>query len=98
MMGLFDVNKDGGVDQREWDAARRAGLDQVRREQVQRAVATPDLSILGKPRDGRPFILSGVTQAALVRRYRGQAGALIGASIFLAGLFLWALRVRGVIG
>lgn len=98
MMGLFDVNKDGVVDQHEWDAARRAGLDLVRREQVQRSVATPDLSILGKPRDGRPFILSGVTQAELVRRYRSFAAAAIGASIFLTGLFLWALRVRGVTG
>jgi hypothetical protein len=98
MMAMFDVNKDGAVDQHEWDAARRAGLEQVRREQVSRAVATPDLNILGKPRDGRPFILSGVSQAALIQRYRGYAIAAIGGCTFLAGFFLWALRVRGVIG
>ncbi len=98
MMALFDVNKDGAVDSREWDAARRAGLEQVRREQVDRAVATPDLNILGKPRDGRPFILSGVSQAALILRYRGYAMAAIGSCAFLVGFFLWALRVRGVIG
>ena len=98
MMALFDVNKDGVVDQREWDAARRTGLSQVRREQVERAVATPDLNILGKPRDGRPFILSGVPQDALIRRYRGYAIAAIGGCTFLVGFFLWTLRVRGVIG
>lgn len=82
MMALLDVNKDGTVDMKEWEAARRMALDKVRRDHVERAVGTPDLNILAKPKDGRPYILSGVPQAALVRRYRLYAA---GCLVVLAG-------------
>ena len=97
MMALFDTNKDGHVDAREWEAARRMGLAQVRREQVERAVATPDLNILAKPRDGKPYILSGVPQAALVRRYRGYAIASLATTATLAVTLLSVLRARGAL-
>lgn len=97
MMALFDVDKDGNVSMKEWEAARRMALQQVRREHVARAVETPDLHILARPRDRRPYILSGVPQAALIRRYTFQAAACIGACTFLAGFMLWTLHVRGLI-
>jgi len=97
MMAMLDVNKDGQVDQKEWDAARRMALAKVREEHVRRAVETPDLNILAKPRDGRPFILSGVPQAALIRRYRWQSGACIVLAAIASGVLLTALASRGVV-
>lgn len=97
MMALLDVNRDGMVDMKEWEAARRMGLAQVRRAQVQRAVATPDLNILANPRDGRPYILSGVPQSALIRRYKNYGAACLGGMVIMAGFVLWALKARGVI-
>jgi hypothetical protein len=97
MMALLDVNKDGTVDMKEWAAARRMAQAQVEREQVERAVVTPDLNVLGKPRDGRPFILSGIPQAALIRRYRTWAMACLGGMTLAAGFLLWTLRARGAL-
>lgn len=96
MMALFDVNKDGKVDQKEWDAARRMAVKKVRDEHVQRAVETPDLHVLAKPRDGRPFILSGIPQARLVLRYRLSSAAcllLAGAAGFV---LISAMAARGM--
>jgi hypothetical protein len=97
MMALLDVNKDGTIDMKEWAAARRMAQTQVEREQVERAVATPDLNVLGKPRDGRPFILSGIPQAALIRRYRTWAVACLGGMTLAASFALWALHTRAVL-
>ncbi len=98
MMALLDVNKDGAVDVKEWEAARRMALQKVRQEHVQRAVETGDLHILAKPRDRRPFVLSGIPQAALIRRFRVYSG-LCNAAAFATGAFaLWTLQLRGLIG
>ena len=98
MMAMFDVNKDGTVDMKEWEAARRMAQRKVREEHVQRAVDTPDLHILAKPRDRRPYILSGIPQAALIRRYTGFAIGSIAGATLAVGFVLWALRLRGFIG
>jgi hypothetical protein len=97
MMALFDTNKDGSVDTREWEAARRMAVKKVRDEHVQRAVDTPDLHILAKPRDNRPYILSGVPQAELIRRYRLQSAGSIVVAAIAAGVLLTALLSRGFV-
>lgn len=97
MMALFDTNRDGHVDMKEWDAARRMGLQRVRQEHVQRAVETPDLHLVAKPRDGRPYILSGIPQAKLVRRYRRYAFAGTALAAAGAAFCVWALQLRGIL-
>jgi E3 ubiquitin ligase len=98
MMALFDVNKDGQVDQKEWDAARRMAQKKVRDEHVQRAVESPDLHLLAKPRDGRPYILSGVPQGKLIRRYRLSSAACLVVTAGGGFVLLNALLARGLIG
>lgn len=97
MMALLDRNQDGNVDMKEWEAARRMALNKVRQQHVARAVDTPDLHILGRPRDRRPYILSGVPQAALIRRYRRFAAGSLAAMGATAAFCLWALNVRGIL-
>ncbi|MGH8442633.1 MAG: GIDE domain-containing protein [Nevskiaceae bacterium] len=97
MMALFDVNKDGAVDQKEWDAARRMAVKKVRDEHVQRAVESPDLHILAKPRDGRPYILSGIPQAMLIRRWRLASAACIVVAAAGGYIVLVALLARHLI-
>lgn len=97
MMALLDINKDGHVDQKEWEAARRMAVKKVRDEHVRRAVETPDLHVLAKPRDGRPYILSGVPQAHLIRRWRLQSAGCIVLAAAAAGVLLTALLARGFI-
>ncbi len=98
MMAIFDTNKDGQVDQKEWEAARRMAARKVQDEHVQRAVETPDLHILAKPRDGRPYILSGIPQAKLIRRCRLQSAGCIALATVAAFVLLEALAARGFIG
>ena len=97
MMALLDRNRDGAVDVKEREAARRMAIQNVRDAQVERAVNTPDLNILAMPKDGRPFILSGIPQAALIRRYRGYAAGCLGIVAAASGVFLTALKARGYI-
>lgn len=97
MMALLDRNKDGTVDMKEWEAARRMAVQKVREQHVERAVNTPDLNILARPKDRRPYILSGIPQVNLIRRYRRYAMACLGAMTVAAGFFLWALNARGIL-
>ncbi|MGQ0586115.1 MAG: GIDE domain-containing protein [Gammaproteobacteria bacterium] len=97
MMALFDVNKDGTVDQKEWDAARRMAVKKVREEHVQRAVGSTDLHILARPRDGRPYILSGIPQAALIRRWRLSSFACLAVAAGAGYVVLAALLARRMI-
>jgi hypothetical protein len=97
MMSMLDVNKDGAIDMKEWEAARRMALSKVRAEHVERAVSTPDLNILAKPRDGRPYILSAMPQARLIARYRAYAAGCFGGMTLAAGFLAWALTLRGVL-
>lgn len=69
LLKRFDSNGDGQIDLQEWEAARRAALEQVRSQHVERSL-DPDLHVLSKPPDRRPFILSTLTQKSMTRRYR----------------------------
>lgn len=81
----FDTDGDGGIDMDEWEAARRAAEDEVREEQLKRALR-PGVNVLGLPpaRIGRPFVLSAIPQEKLIRRCRLKAAGSL-AAFFLCG-------------
>jgi hypothetical protein len=89
LLRRFDANHDGTIDAEEWEQVRRAALEDVRRQQLERAL-DPDLSVLSAPPDGRRYLLSVVARPALARRYRlFAAGCLVlcgAAVIFTAQL------------
>ena len=76
MMKKFDLNQDGVVDIEEWELARRAARDQVQAA-VWREMPGADVHVLAQPPDGRPYILSALSQSALVRRKRWQGIGLL---------------------
>jgi hypothetical protein len=96
LLARYDADGDGRIDEQEWEAARSAALEQVRRQHLARSV-DPDVHVLSRPRDRRPFVLSTLPQAKLAGRYRGKA--VIGLSLFLisgiCGVF--ALLSRGLL-
>ncbi len=96
MMALFDVNKDGQVDVREWDAARRLA-EQRAAAAVIDAGPLPDTHLLSKPPGRRPYLLSALTQAQLIRRYRLRGWVALAGFLLLLGGCLWALQIRGLI-
>ncbi|MGH8528968.1 MAG: GIDE domain-containing protein [Nevskiales bacterium] len=96
LLARFDVNKDGKLDMKEWEAMRRVALQRVRRDQIDRAI-TPGLHVLTRPTDGRPFLLSTVPQHKLIRHYRWSAFG--GFVLFATGFVVsaWLLLARNLL-
>jgi hypothetical protein len=96
LLARFDADGDGRIDPQEWETARRAALEQVRRLHLERSV-DPDVHVLCRPRDRRPFLLSALPQDELARRHRLKA--VIGLALFvisgICGVF--ALLSRGLL-
>ena len=65
----FDTNHDGQVDPQEWEAAQREARRLVL-EREREAMARPPVSMLSRPRDDRPFILSTLPQRKLETRLK----------------------------
>ena len=88
----FDLDRNGAIDDQEWDSARQAAESEVE-EQYRRIRAQPTRHYLGKPRRGRPFLISNRPPETLGRRYRWLSGihlALLVAALAGVG---WALRL-----
>ena len=96
MLKEFDADGDGMVDMEEWEAARKAAIEAVRAQQLERAT-DPDIHVMCKPPRRLSFILSTVSQHDLIKRSRWQAVAgLIG---FFAGgsVAIWMLTARQIL-
>jgi hypothetical protein len=79
----FDANHDGQVDQQEWEAARQ----EARRLVLEREgdnLKRPPVNVLGRPLDGRDFILSTLPQKKLELRLKIYVGVCL-LAFFLAG-------------
>lgn len=90
----FDLDRNGSIDEKEWELARRAAEREV--EQRHREIRNQALHhFLAKPRWGKPFLISNHPPEKLGRRY----GWLIAAHLFLlAGALVgagWALNLPG---
>jgi hypothetical protein len=96
LLKRFDANGDGEICMQEWQAVRKAAAEEVRRRHVDTAAA-PDVSVVSRPRDGRPFLLSAVPQATLVRRKKWTGWPLVGLAIYLGAVMVvvWESRLGG---
>ncbi len=93
LLKRFDTNGDGQIDMQEWEVARRAALEQVRSQHVEQSL-DPDLHVLSKPSDRRPFILSTLTQKSMTRRYRFWATLSLLGALGVIWLCTYALQLR----
>ena len=96
LLKRFDTNGDGQIDMQEWEAARKVALEQVRKQQVQETLS-PDLNVLSKPPDRRPFILSTLTQKTMTRRYRFWATLCLLGTLSCVWLGTYILQVRHIL-
>ncbi|MGH8481859.1 MAG: hypothetical protein ACRES8_05305 [Nevskiaceae bacterium] len=89
----FDANRDGRIDQREWEAARAVALGEVRSRRLQRG-SGPELHILCRTLDKRPFMLSLLRQEGLVGHHWFRSAMSIIGSLMVGILILWSFTVR----
>jgi hypothetical protein len=91
LLERFDTNHDGVLQSEEWDRARAAARQQVVDQMV--PSATPGLSVLSKPQDGRAFLLSASDGRSLASRLRRNA--ILGtAAGFGSGIALVWILIR----
>jgi len=85
LLRRFDANRNGALEQAEWEGARRAAKSEVERDWVARRALGP-LNIVRKPRDGRRYLISAYAPAQLAHRFLGWA--CLHLALFAAGLIL----------
>ncbi len=94
MLARFDLNKDGEIDLKEWELARKAAAthaDLEYRAQMERQV----IHRLGTTNSRRhPFLLSTLPQFSLVRRYRFKGIAALAAFVTGGGGSLFMISQR----
>lgn len=95
-MQVFDVNKDGDIDVKEWEAARRMALRQLRRDRQQQA--SEGLHTMSKPETkSQPYLISTVLQHDLCRRWRRYSGLCFAWFLIGGSLFVWQLIEYGLL-
>lgn len=93
LLKRFDANRDGLIDQEEWELARAAAEKEAQARRGDRP-PQPEFNILAKPPHGKPYVLSAISQQALISRYR--YGAILGIAMFLVlgTAATWAVNLR----
>ena len=91
----FDTNKDGQIDQVEWEVARQEAQSEAQRMHDQLALE-PDMHIIAKPNDPiQPFIISAYSQAVLIQKYRRSACLALIVCLVCVAAAGWLLRMQG---
>lgn len=69
----FDLDGDGALSQEEWELARRQAKREIARDIAQQERDTrnqPELNLLRRPPDGRPYLISDSAPEKLALKYR----------------------------
>ncbi|RLA20804.1 MAG: hypothetical protein DRQ61_09415 [Gammaproteobacteria bacterium] len=92
----FDFNKDGEIDQAEWQIVRKQAtrkVEQSRRERAHEA----ELHVMKKPTDqDHHYLLSVIPQSKLRLRYSLMSAGLLSMFILLIAGLSWALQIRSL--
>jgi len=94
LLRRFDANRDGHIDDREWQTARQAARRQVLQDRAVRS-AQPATPIVRAGEHSRyPFLISARPGFLLSDRYRRHALFALLGSLAAAGFLAWMLAVR----
>ena len=93
LLQQFDADNNGEIDLQEWERVRAAARNKVLHDRLHNAT-TPVVHTLGKPRDGRPFILSVESQRSMSRKFRFKAAASLTGFVLTGPLAVWMALVR----
>lgn len=87
----FDANKDGEIDQAEWEHARREAVRHVRGQH--RELRNEEaVTLVRAPGDGRLFLIANIPPEGLVRRFRWWGQFQIAVLAASLAAIIWILR------
>jgi len=89
----FDLDRDGVIDQDEWEKARAAAEREAASEYAE-SLRRAHVHTLRKPADRRYFLLSNLEEFSLLRRYRWRKRLGLGIFALLAVAFALMLSTR----
>ncbi|MDF0606570.1 hypothetical protein HZU77_013050 [Neisseriaceae bacterium TC5R-5] len=90
LLQRFDQNRDGQLDQQEWQAARAAAQVEVEQQLQEQAQSGPNL-LLQQSNDGLPFLITTLTPQASANLFRRLAWLHAGAALISLVLWLYSL-------
>lgn len=90
LIGRFDRNGDGQLDEMEWQRVLHAASKEAERRHKVKSQQMPELNTLRRPKESYPYILSchGEKQLGGRLRWQGIAGLLL--CLILTGATVWA--------
>jgi hypothetical protein len=89
----FDLDRDGVIDQDEWEKARAAAEREASAEYAAN-LRRDHVHTLRRPADRRYFLLSNLEEFSLLRRYRWRKRLGLGTFVLLAAAFATMLSTR----
>lgn len=90
----FDNNRDGRLDEDEWQQARQQAQRQVVQDRAERSAQAAVHIVRATDHDRHPFLISAKPQFLLTGRYRRRAVFSLAGSVLAAGFLAWMLVVR----
>lgn len=91
----FDSNKDGNIDQQEWEVARQQARSEAQQIHDQLALE-PDENIITRADNSEyPFIISVYPQTLLIRKYRHTAFMALAGCVIFIGTIAWLVHSHG---
>lgn len=94
LLDRFDLDRDGQIDVREWQIARKQAKKEARRNQATRT-RHPSLHVLKNPgKSYQPFIISTIPQDRLILKHRLFAGLYAIGFLAVGSALVWAVNLR----
>lgn len=90
----FDHNRDGAIDQAEWEAAREAARAEIDARLLERSLA-PGVSVLSRPPSGQDYVLSTHSEEQLLGRLRWKSRLGFVGLACSSGAAMYLALVRG---
>lgn len=90
----FDLDNDGELDEKEWALARQAAKRVVAKNQ--REIAdNADMHLIGRPPDGKPYLISNLAPEKLSQRYLLWSWAHLAMLLGALGGLVWLTQTTG---
>ena len=87
----FDLNNDGELNEQEWALARQAAKRVVAKNQRE-ITANADMHLIGRPPDGKPYLISNLAPEKLSQRYLLWSLAHLAMLMGALGGLVWVIQ------